>query len=79
MELIEIIRWVSIVLLWFCIALNWWCIIRSSRFRKKQEKLLEETDAVYRAYVDLRDRYIRLLEEKGVVLDEGNVDDNGCR
>lgn len=64
MELIEIIRWISIVLMWAATGLNVCALIRSLRLDKKQMALLKQTDEVYREYMTLRDKYIELLEKR---------------
>lgn len=45
MELIEIIRWISIGLMWFATGLNIYAMIRLNRTRERYEKKENELDA----------------------------------
>lgn len=37
----EIVRWISLVLLWIAMGINVWGVVKSSRLIREYEKLLE--------------------------------------
>lgn len=45
MKLIEIIRWISIVMCWVAIGMNIFAVIRLNRCRKRYEKKENDLDA----------------------------------
>lgn len=85
MELIEIIRWVSIVLLWVCIGLNYYAIHRLIRTRKNLEKLevtYQEAIDNYHEAIDSCNEARKAYEDRlkmvlGDVSDEGSDNDKG--
>ena len=79
MELIEIIRWVSIVLMWGATALNIYALIRGNQnykklkeIREKYEKAVEETWAARDKYYDMIEEYRKRFSDEGSDNDRGD-------
>lgn len=48
--MLEVIQWVSIVMMWFCIAANWLCIWRNRRLSKAYKESLKRMASMYDEY-----------------------------
>lgn len=59
----EVIRWVSLVILWLCITLNLWCIVRSRRFIKNWDKIINESSQTLKECEALRDQWLERIKE----------------
>lgn len=61
----EIIRWVSLIILWCCIVANWVLFYIGFKRIKRQDDLLKQTEEVYLEMVTLREHYFDRLKELG--------------
>lgn len=76
MELIEIIRWISIVLMWGATVLNVFALIKCVRTQKKIDELEELYKGAIQRYESARKAYEdRLKMVLGDVSDEGSDND----
>jgi hypothetical protein len=64
MTMIEVIRWISIVMLWVAIAANLWACHKCIKTRKMFENALEDTEHMCGEYELMRNKYIELLDEQ---------------
>lgn len=59
----EVIRWISLAILWLCIALNAVCIIRSRRFIKQWDKIIDGCQHTLKECEALRDQWLERIKE----------------
>ena len=71
MEPIEIIRWISIVLMWFATALNMYALIRGIRNYKELLKTRERYEEAVKRHEEAAEEYRKRC------FDEGSDNDNG--
>jgi hypothetical protein len=68
----EVIRWISIVLMWIAVAMNLYALTRCLRTEKKLNREYEYLEKIRTEYETARDKYIKLLDEQWKeVSDEG--------
>lgn len=63
MNLQDILYWISIVILWVCIGLNVRCIIRSTRFSREWDRILDESNLRLQECELLRNQWLERIKE----------------
>lgn len=72
MSLQDILYWISLAILWVCIGLNVRCIIRSRRFSREWDRILDESQTRLQECDLLRNQWlerIKELEQKEALLE----------
>lgn len=73
--MIEILRWVTLVILWVCIGVNGVLIFRNYKLGKQWEKTIEEVKELAIEATLLRDRYLEWFGTSEEVFDERDIND----
>ena len=63
MSLQDVLYWISLAILWVCIGLNVRCIIRSRRFSKEWDAILDESKLRLQECDSLRNQWLEKIKE----------------